>query len=241
MTLPRHIAIIMDGNGRWAQLKGKPRTYGHVKGTRVAKKIITDCSRKGIKVLTLYAFSTENWFRPQSEVTLLMKILRRYLRKETESLIKENIRFSVIGDIERLPVDVTKAIHESMEATAKCTGLNLVFALSYGSRQEITTAVRQLAQQVADGQLKPSDIDEALVNSTLSTYPNPDPDLIIRTSGEERLSNFLMWQAAYSEFYFDKALWPDFTEDNLIRALESYSHRQRRFGKVESTNEKLHH
>ncbi len=241
MTLPKHIAIIMDGNGRWAQLKGKPRTYGHVKGTHVAKKIITDCSRKGIKYLTLYAFSTENWFRPQAEVSLLMKILRRYLRKETENLIKENIRFSIIGDWERLPADVAKAIQESMAATAHCTGLSLIFALSYGSRQEITNTMRELAQQVADGCLKPSDIDEALVNSSLSTYPNPDPDLIIRTSGEERLSNFLMWQAAYSEFYFDKALWPDFTEENLVRALESYSQRHRRYGKVEQTNEKLHH
>lgn len=241
MTLPNHIAIIMDGNGRWAQLKGKPRTYGHVKGTRVAKKIITDCSRKGIKFLTLYAFSTENWFRPEAEVSLLMKILGRYLRKETENLIKENIRFSIIGDWERLPAHVAKAIHESMGATAHCTGLNLVFALSYGSRQEITNTVRDLAQMVADGRLKPSDIDEAMVNANLSTYPNPDPDLIIRTSGEERLSNFLMWQAAYSELYFDKALWPDFTEENLLRALESYSQRHRRYGKVEKINEKFHH
>jgi undecaprenyl diphosphate synthase len=241
MTLPKHIAIIMDGNGRWAQLKGKPRTYGHVKGTRVAKKIITACSRKGIKYLTLYAFSTENWFRPQMEVSLLMKILRRYLKKETDNLVKENIRFSVIGDWERLPADVVTAIQKSMEATAGCTGLQLVFALSYGSRQEITQAVRDLAQQVADGSLKPQEIDEAAVNAALSTYPTPDPDLIIRTSGEERLSNFLMWQAAYSEFYFDQSLWPDYTELNLNQALESFSLRQRRFGKVTATNEKLHH
>lgn len=241
MTLPKHIAIIMDGNGRWAQVKGKARTYGHVKGTRVAKKIITECSRKGIKHLTLYAFSTENWFRPQTEVMFLMAILRRYLRKETENLVKENIRFSIIGDWSRLPADVAIAIRDSMHATQNCTGLHLVFALSYGSRQEITNAVRELAQQVAAGNLKPEDIDESMLNAALSTYPTPDPDLIIRTSGEERLSNFLMWQAAYSEFYFDKTLWPDFSVENLNQALDSYSQRHRRYGKVESTNEKLHH
>lgn len=232
MTLPKHIAIIMDGNGRWAQLKRRPRTFGHIKGTRVAKKIITDCSRRGIKNLTLYAFSTENWFRPQTEVSLLMTILRRYLRRETENLIKENIRFSVIGDITRIPTDVREAIAKSMEATAHCDGLNLVFALSYGSRQEITEAVRDIAQRVANGELAPEDIDESSVNSALSTYPTPDPDLIIRTSGEQRLSNFLLWQAAYSEFYFTDVLWPNFTEQDLDQALQVFSNRQRRYGRV---------
>ncbi len=241
MTLPKHIAIIMDGNGRWAQLKAKPRTYGHIKGTRVAKKIITSCSRRGIKHLTLYAFSTENWFRPQMEVALLMKILRRYLKKETGNLIKENIRFSVIGEWERLPLDVVQTIQQSMDETKNCTGLHLVFALSYGSRQEITTTVRELAQKVADGTLQPSEIDEALVNASLSTSPTPDPDLIIRTSGEERLSNFLLWQAAYSEFYFDDVLWPDYTEENLTVALASFSSRQRRYGKVVNPSEKFSH
>ena len=239
--MPQHLAIIMDGNGRWAQLRGKPRTFGHVKGTRVAKKIITACSRRGIKNLTLYAFSSENWFRPQMEVTFLMQILRRYLKRETANLVKENIRFSVIGEWDRLPADVITSIQGAMEATQKCTGLHLVFALSYGSRQEITTAVKEIATQVAAGRLKPEDIDEALIQSTLSTYPSPDPDLIIRTSGEQRLSNFLMWQAAYSEFYFEEILWPDFTEAELDKALHSYALRQRRFGKVESINEKLHH
>lgn len=232
MTLPKHIAIIMDGNGRWAQLKRRPRTFGHIKGTRVAKKIITDCSRRGIKNLTLYAFSTENWFRPQAEVSLLMQILRRYLKRETENLVKENIRFSVIGDMSRIPSDVAEAIGKSIEATAQCTDLNLVFALSYGSRQEITEAVRDIAARVAAGEINPEDIDESVINSALSTYPTPDPDLIIRTSGEQRLSNFLLWQAAYSEFYFTDVLWPNFTESHLEEALNAFSMRQRRFGKV---------
>ncbi len=238
MTLPKHIAIIMDGNGRWAQLKRRPRTFGHIKGTRVAKKIITDCSRRGIKNLTLYAFSTENWFRPQAEVSLLMKILRRYLKRETENLVKENIRFSVIGDMSRIPADVADSIGKSIEATAQCTGLNLVFALSYGSRQEITEAVRNIAARVAKGELSPEEIDESVINASLSTFPTPDPDLIIRTSGEQRLSNFLLWQAAYSEFYFTDVLWPNFTESHLEEALKAFSVRQRRFGKV-STNDNM--
>lgn len=238
MTLPKHIAIIMDGNGRWAQLKRKPRTFGHIKGTRVAKKIITACSRKGIKNLTLYAFSTENWFRPQTEVSFLMKLLRRYLKRETENLVKENIRFSVIGDLSRVPSDVYQAIQQAREATAQSTGLNLVFALSYGSRQEITEAVKALAAKVASGELSPEKIDEAAISSSLSTYPTPDPDLIIRTSGEQRLSNFLLWQAAYSEFYFTETLWPNFTEAHLDEALTAFSVRQRRYGKV-STNDNL--
>jgi undecaprenyl diphosphate synthase len=241
MALPKHIAIIMDGNGRWAQLRHKPRIFGHIKGTRVAKKVITSCSRKGIKNLTLYAFSTENWLRPNSEVSFLMDLLRRYLNKEADNLVKENIRFSTIGDISRVPADVKEAIATAMKATENCTGLNLVFALSYGSRQEITEAVQSIAQKVADGALKPSEIDESVINAALSTYPTPDPDLIIRTSGELRLSNFLMWQAAYSEFYFTSTLWPDFTETDLDQALQDYHRRQRRFGAVTSNDENLHH
>ncbi len=240
MSLPKHVAIIMDGNGRWAQLKGKPRSFGHVKGTRVAKKIITECSRIGIKHLTLYAFSSENWFRPAAEVSLLMNILKRYLRRETENLIKENIRFSVIGNTDNLPKDVKASLDESMQATSKCTGLHLVFALSYGSRQEITDAIREIAFDIQSGKINPTKIDESLVNSYLSTYPTPDPDLIIRTSGEQRLSNFLMWQAAYSEFYFDSTLWPDYTAAKLHSALEVFGKRQRRFGKVATEHEQLH-
>ncbi|AFY03337.1 isoprenyl transferase [Bdellovibrio bacteriovorus] len=236
MDLPKHIAIIMDGNGRWAQLKRRPRTFGHIKGTRVAKKIITACSRRGIKNLTLYAFSTENWFRPEAEVSLLMLILRRYLKRETENLVKENIRFSVIGDLSRVPLDVANAIEKSIEATSQCTGLNLVFALSYGSRQEITQAVREIAEKVAAGEMSPAEIDESMINSALSTFPTPDPDLIIRTSGEQRLSNFLLWQAAYSEFYFTEVLWPNFTESHLDEALQAFAMRQRRYGKVSSND-----
>ncbi|MBX2988212.1 MAG: isoprenyl transferase [Bdellovibrionaceae bacterium] len=239
MSLPKHLAIIMDGNGRWAKVRGKPRTYGHVKGTRVAKQIITECSRLGIQWLTLYAFSTENWYRPQGEVSLLMRILKRYLRKETENLLKENIRVTVVGETSRLPKDVREALEKTIQATSRCTGLNLVFALSYGSRQEIASAVRALAAEVAAGNLPAEKIDEALLSEKLWTHPAPDPDLIIRTSGESRLSNFLLWQAAYSEFWFTDVLWPDFNQKNLHDALGSYQQRQRRFGRVETSNEKL--
>ncbi len=237
--IPQHVAMIMDGNGRWARMRNKPRTYGHIKGTRVAKKMITECSRLGIKYLTLYAFSTENWLRPQTEVSLLMKLLKRYLARETENLVKENIRFSIIGDLENLPTDTVRAIESAMLATEKCSGLRLVFALSYGSRQEITEMVKAVAEKVQRQEITISEIDELVVQEHLSTYPTPDPDLIIRTSGEKRLSNFLLWQAAYSEFYFADTLWPDFTKSDLYQALESYSLRQRRFGKLQLSDEKL--
>lgn len=239
MKLPRHLAIIMDGNGRWAQSRGRPRSFGHIKGTRVAKKIITECADLGVKHLTLYAFSAENWFRPESEVSLLMSILKRYLKKETDNLIKKNIRFQVIGDMSKVPSDVLSSIEQSMERTSHCTGLQLTFALSYGSRQEITTAVQQIAKLAQDGKISINEIDEELIAQHLSSYPTPDPDLIIRTSGEQRLSNFLMWQAAYAEFYFTDVLWPDFSEDDLKLALTVFGKRERRFGKVISTDEEL--
>ena len=227
---PKHVAIIMDGNGRWAQRRLRPRTYGHVKGTRVAKKIITHASRLGIKWLTLYAFSTENWSRPATEVSLLMRILLKYLDRETENLVKENIRLHVIGEVDKLPADIREVLQKSMAATAACTGLNLVFCLSYGSRQEITAAAQALAAQCAAGTLKPSDITPEMLGRSLWTHPAPDPELIIRTSGEERLSNFLLWQSAYSEFWFTNTLWPDFTEAEFNDALADYSKRSRRFG-----------
>lgn len=230
MKGPQHIGIIMDGNGRWAQMRSRPRTYGHVKGTRVAKKIITECSDIGVKTLTLYAFSTENWLRPHAEVSFLMTLLRRYLKKETENLVKKNIRFTVIGDLTRLPLDLLKSIDFAIERTSKCTGLQLVFAVSYGSRAEIAEAVRAIAQKVEKGLLKSEEIDEQTVDSHLSTYPAKDPDLIIRTSGECRLSNFMMWQAAYSELYFTSVLWPDFSISDLHKALETFKNRERRFG-----------
>ena len=239
MKLPRHLAIIMDGNGRWAQSRGRPRSFGHIKGTRVAKKIITECADLGIKHLTLYAFSSENWFRPQAEVSLLMSILKRYLKKETENLIKKNIRFHVIGDLTHIPSDVLESIENSIERTSGCTGLQLTFALGYGSRQEITNAIQKIAQLAVDQKISIADIDESMVSEYLSTYPTPDPDLIIRTSGEKRLSNFLMWQASYSEFYFTDVLWPDFQATDLMQALVSFSKRERRFGKVHASDEEL--
>lgn len=234
MQLPRHLAIIMDGNGRWAQQRGKPRAYGHIKGTRVAKTIIQECSRMGIQNLTLYAFSTENWLRPKSEITILMKLLKKYLQKETENLIKENIRFETIGDRSQLPKDILKAIENSQRATEKCTGMKLIFALSYGSRQEMTSAVQQIAKLVEMKSLKASDITMATISGLLQTHETPDPDLILRTSGEKRLSNFLLWQAAYSEFSFSQKLWPEFTKEDLLLALRDFNSRERRFGQLKN-------
>lgn len=237
MKLPRHLAIIMDGNGRWAQSKGRHRSFGHIKGTRVAKKIITKCADLNIPYLTLYAFSTENWLRPQAEVTLLMRILQRYLKKEVDNLVKKNIRFHVIGDTTNLPKDVLQSLEVALAKTEKCTGLQLTFALSYGSRQELTQVMAQIAQLVADGEVQPHEVDETLIHSKLSTAYAPDPDLIIRTSGEQRLSNFLLWQAAYSEFYFSNILWPDFTVSDLEQAFQEFSRRQRRFGGLKALSD----
>jgi undecaprenyl diphosphate synthase len=240
MSLPKHLAIIMDGNGRWAKQKNKPRTYGHVKGTRIAKKIITACSRKGIKNLTLYAFSSENWLRPKTEVTLLMALLRRYLKKETLNLVKENIKFDTIGDLSKLPDDVLSSIEFAKKQTKNCNGLKLTFAISYGARQEITDAVKQIAKNIEAGLLNAGDIQEELITTYLQTYPTPDPDFIIRTSGEQRLSNFLLWQSAYAEFYFTNILWPDFTEADLDLALAHYLKRERRFGALSISENSSH-
>lgn len=232
-----HVAIIMDGNGRWAQAKNKPRTYGHIKGARVAKKIITHAANSGLKNLTLYAFSTENWLRPQTEVSFLMILLKRYLLKETANLVKKNIRFTVIGEIEKLPKDVQLAITNTRNLTTKNTGLNVVFAMSYGSRQEILLAVQSIAEKYKNNELDKNQITESLLNSHLMTYATPDPDLIIRTSGERRLSNFMMWQAAYSELYFSPTLWPDFTEKHFDHCCQDYFQRDRRYGRVRIENE----
>lgn len=240
MNLPKHVAIIMDGNGRWAQIRGKPRTFGHIKGARVAKQIITACAEKGLENLTLYAFSSENWLRPATEVFFLMNLLRRYLKKETETLIKQNIRFTAIGDLSKLPEDVLRAIHFAKEATAKNTGMNLIFAISYGSRQEITESVKSIVHRILNGELKIQDINESTINDSLGTKGIPDPDLIVRTSGEHRLSNFLMWQAAYAEFYFCETLWPDFSKEDLDIALLNFFKRERRFGAV-NHHENAHH
>lgn len=235
MKVPKNLAIIMDGNGRWARSKGKPRTFGHIKGTRVAKKMIRACAKRGVQVLTLYAFSSENWLRPETEVFFLMTLLQRYLKRETQNLVNENIRFTVIGDLSKVSVKVLQAIEHAIVATQNCTGLNLVFALSYGSRQELTNAVRSVCEKVIRGSLKLEEINEMSVRESLMTFPLPDPDLIIRTSGELRLSNFLLWQAAYSELYFTQVLWPDFTELDLDLAFADYARRERRFGRTEKT------
>lgn len=240
MSLPKHVAIIMDGNGRWAQLRSRPRTYGHIKGARVAKKIITACVEKGIENLTLYTFSSENWLRPPTEVGFLMHLLQRYLKRETANLVKQNIRFHVVGNMTKLPEEVIKAITYATQATSRNTGMNLVFAISYGSRQEITNAVRKIAQRVQDGEIQTQDIDESMIQSNLSTCKWPDPDLIIRTSGEHRLSNFLMWQAAYAELYFCDTLWPEFSTEDLDIALLNFLKRERRFGAV-TQHENAHH
>ncbi len=229
-----HVAIIMDGNGRWAQLRNKPRAFGHIKGARVAKKIITHASDIGLKYMTLYTFSSENWLRPLAEVNFLMKLLERYLQKETENLFKKNIKFTVIGEISRLPEKVQASVQYAIKRTEACDGLEVCFAISYGSRQEITNAVKKIAQQVLNQEYKVSDIDEVMLNQNLMTSARPDPDLVIRTSGEFRLSNFMMWQCAYSEFFFSDTLWPDFNNVEFDHACNSYHSRCRRFGKLES-------
>lgn len=213
---------------------------GHIKGTRVAKQIITDCSRLGIQWLTLYAFSTENWMRPETEVLLLMRILKRYLARETENLVRENIRVHVIGELDRLPTDVRSALAQTLQATSGCTGMNLVFALSYGSRAEITSAMRKIGERIASGEIDAGDVTEKMISESLWTHPAPEADLIIRTSGEQRLSNFLLWQSAYAEFWFTETLWPDFSKADLMQALTTFSERDRRFGRVsKATNEQL--
>ncbi len=232
-----HVAIIMDGNGRWAQLRNKPRTYGHIKGARVAKKIITHAANSGLKNLTLYAFSTENWLRPKTEVSFLMRLLKRYLEKETVNLVKKNIRFNVIGEIIKLPKDIQAAIELTKKLTAKNTGLHLTFAMSYGSRQEILLAVQSIAEKYKNNEINQNQITESFMSSHLMTSGTADPDLIIRTSGESRLSNFMMWQASYSELYFSPTLWPDFDEKNFDHCCQNFFQRERRYGRVSLKNE----
>lgn len=235
-NLPQHIAIIMDGNGRWAQNRGHNRFFGHIRGTKVAKKIIEECSRLKISHLTLYAFSTENWLRPQDEVSFLMTLLAKYLHRERQNLIANNIQFNCIGQIDRLPNVARQEILKTIAATKENTGLKLSFALSYGGRQEIVSAAKAFARDVIENQLTIDDLNEDIFNKYLNTYPAPDPDIIIRTSGESRLSNFLPWQSVYSELYISPTLWPDFTIDDLYSALRHYSTRERRFGLISSSS-----
>ncbi len=230
MTRPEHVAIIMDGNGRWAVEKQRPRTFGHIKGAQTVKSIVTEAAKLDIKYLTLFAFSTENWRRPASEVDLLMRLLRRYLDNETENLMSENIRFRYIGNIAPLPEKVRERLSKTVDRTKSNTGMTLVLALNYGGRQEIVNTVRKILRDVKDHHLNPEAIDESIFSQYLDTAEYPDPDLLIRTSGESRISNFLLWQLSYTELYFTKKYWPDFKEEDLQDALNSFERRNRRFG-----------
>lgn len=233
MRVPQHIAIILDGNGRWARSKGMPRNYGHAQGSKNVEKICEEAWRMGIKYLTVYAFSTENWNRPKDEVDALMKLLRNYMKTCLKTAAKNDMKVRVIGDIKPLDDDIKNRIRELEEATVDNGGLNFTIALNYGSRDELTRAAKRMAQDCAAGKLDPEKIDESIYGSYLDTHDIPDPDLMIRTSGEQRLSNYLLWQLAYSEFYFTDVPWPDFTKDELVKAIEEYNHRHRRFGGVE--------
>ena len=227
---PTHIAVIMDGNGRWANARGLPRTAGHRQGAESVRRTVEAAIKLGIPYLTLYGFSSENWSRPMAEVEDLMGLLRRYLRSELAKFHENGIRLQVIGQRERLPADIVRLIEDAEATTRENQKLTLVIALSYGGRQDITTAARRAAQAVAAGELKPEDLDEARLGSYLWTDGIPDPDLLIRTSGEQRISNFLLWQSAYSELVFIEKLWPDFVEDDLADAIREYQRRDRRFG-----------
>ena len=225
--IPQHVAIIMDGNGRWAKQRGEERTYGHRAGAETVQNITEDAARLGIKYLTLYTFSTENWNRPQDEIAALMNLLLESIEEET--LMKNNIRFNVIGDFKKLPVEVQKSLASCIERTSKNSGMYMVLALSYSSRWEITEAVRQIATLIKAGEMSPEQITDECISSHLDTNFMPDPDLLIRTGGEIRLSNYLLWQCAYSELYFCDTFWPDFDKEELIG---EYQQRERRFGKT---------
>ncbi|MDC6365759.1 MULTISPECIES: isoprenyl transferase [Flavobacteriaceae] len=231
-NLPKHIAVIMDGNGRWAKQRGKLRIFGHENGVESVRRTVESCAKLQIEYLTLYAFSTENWNRPKLEVETLMKLLVASLRKELETLNKNNIKLEAIGKIEALPSKAQKELSEVISKTSKNTGMTLTLALSYGSREEIKSAVQEIALKVKNNIISPQNIDEAVINTHLYTHRMPDVDLLIRTSGEHRISNFLLWQIAYAELYFIDIFWPDFSEHHLVEAILSYQNRERRFGKT---------
>ncbi len=230
--IPRHIAIIMDGNGRWARRRGKPRISGHAEGVESVRDVVGACGELGVGYLTLYAFSTENWKRPQEEVSLLMRLLLKALRDETDRLNSNNVSLRVIGDVQTLPAEVQSGLLESIRKTASNTGLTLILALSYSGRWDLTEAARGLARKAASGRLEPEAITEDLVAAHLSTAGVPDPDLLIRTSGELRISNFLLWQLAYAEFHVTPKFWPEFRRQDLYEAISDYQRRERRFGMV---------
>ena len=230
--LPRHVAIIMDGNGRWAKAKGKDRSFGHQEGVVSVRKIMDAVTQLGLKYLTLYTFSTENWNRPEEEVQALMSSLVSAIHRERREMMKSNVRLTAIGDLSRLREDAYNTLQECIDTTSANTGTTLVLALSYSSRWEITRAARQLAQEVLEQKINPNDITEAMVSDHLTTKNIPDPDLLIRTGGEKRISNFLLWQLSYAEFFFTDVFWPDFREEELYEAILYYQQRERRFGKT---------
>ena len=231
-NLPRHLAIIMDGNGRWAKKQGLLRSFGHENGNKSARVIVESSAKLGIKNLTLYGFSSENWNRPKMEVNTIMRIIIKSLKKELETLQKNNIRLTAIGNIDKLPKTAQKELYEVIEKTKNNNLMTLTLALSYGSREELISAVKTISNKVKNNIISTDDIDELIINQHLYTQNLPDVDLLIRTSGEHRISNFLLWQIAYAELYFTDVLWPDFTEEHLYEAIYSYQRRERRFGKT---------
>lgn len=228
--IPRHIAVILDGNGRWAKAKGLPRKMGHVQGAKTIEEVCELMWNHGVEYFTVYAFSTENWKRSEEEVSALMTILREYMVKSIQRANDNNMRVRIIGEKSRLAKDIQESIAALEQATAENTGLKFTIAINYGSRDEITRAVRRIASRAADGEISAEGITEDMISAELDTAGYPDPDLLIRTSGEQRISNFLLWQCAYSEFYFTDVLWPDFGEKDLVAALEAYAGRDRRYG-----------
>ncbi len=232
MNIPRHVAIILDGNGRWAKSKGMPRNYGHAQGSKNVERICEEAWKMGIKYLTVYAFSTENWSRPKDEVEALMKLLRNYMKTCLKTAAKNDMKVRVIGDVTKLDQDIQTRIKELEEATKDNGGLNFQIAINYGSRDEMIRGMRKMASDCVTGKLQPEDIKESTFEQYLDTHDIPDPDLLIRTSGEVRLSNYLLWQLAYTEFYFTDVPWPDFSKAELEKSIEQYNHRDRRYGGV---------
>ncbi len=231
---PVHVAIIMDGNGRWAKTRGRPRLFGHHAGARRVREVVEACPDLGVKYLTIFAFSTENWRRTQSEVAGLMSLFRRYITKEMQAFVKENVRVRFIGDRPRLDAKLRGLMDEAEAMTSGCTGTNLTIALNYGGRDEVARATKRLAEDVQAGRLRPEDVNEETLPRYLDTRVLPDPDLVIRTSGEARISNFLLWQSAYAEYEFVDTLWPDFSPDELARLVRAFAARDRRYGAVKA-------
>lgn len=231
-AIPEHIAVIMDGNGRWAKQQGKFRVFGHQHGVKSVREVTEGAAELGVKYLTLYAFSTENWNRPKFEVNALMTLLVKTIRSETDTLMKNDIKLTTIGQTDNLPKDCIAELNQAMEITKNNTRMTLVLALSYSSKWDIVNAVKNIAEQYKNGEITQSEIDEQLISKTLTTKNFPDPDLMIRTSGEHRISNYLLWELAYSEFYFTDVLWPDFRKEHLYEAIMDYQQRERRFGRT---------